>query len=188
MVSLVENQTVQGELLTHKEQLRQQVELTVNRTPAIDVHTHVHPPAFNGLFLSGIDDLLTYHYLIAETLRSSDLSHADFWRMTKAQRADFVWKTLFVESTPLSEAARGIVSILAAFNLDTRAPNLDDVPEFFRLGFEGAVQFFQSRNQMILQFLRGADVNRRGNHVVARLPHVDVIVGMNRVVRSDRLP
>ena len=62
MGSLVENQTVLGELLTNKEQLRQQVELTVNRTPAIDVHTNVNPPAFNGLFLSGIDDLLTYHY------------------------------------------------------------------------------------------------------------------------------
>src|SRR5690242_1742167 len=131
MVSLVETQTVQGELLTDKEQLRQEVELTVNRTPAIDVHTHVHPPAFNGLFLSGIDDLLTYHYLIAETMRSSNLSHADFWRLTKTQRADFVWKTLFVESTPLSEAARGIVSILNAFNLDTRAPNLDDARAFF---------------------------------------------------------
>jgi hypothetical protein len=51
--------------------------------------------------------------------------------MTKAQRADVVWKTLFVESTPLSEAARGIVSILAAFNLDTRAPNLDEARAFF---------------------------------------------------------
>ena len=61
-----------------------------------------------------------------------------------------------------------------------RAPNLHDVPKFFRLGFQGTMQFFQSRNQMVLQFLRGADVNRRGNHVVARLPHVDVIVGMNR--------
>ena len=131
MVSLVENQTVQGELLTDKEKLRERVEYAVNSTPAIDVHTHVHPPEFNGLFLSGIDDLLTYHYLIAETLRSSDLSHAAFWRLTKTERADFVWKTLFVESTPLSEAARGIVTILNAFNLDTRAPNLDEARAFF---------------------------------------------------------
>jgi hypothetical protein len=131
MVTLVENQTVQGELLTDKEQLGRQVEITVNRTPAIDVHTHVHPPAFNGLFLSGIDDLLTYHYLIAETMRSANLSHTDFWRLTKTQRADVVWKTLFVESTPLSEAARGIVSILKAFDLDTRAPNLDEARAFF---------------------------------------------------------
>ena len=152
MVSLVENQTVQGELLTDKEQLRQEVELTVNRTPAIDVHTHVHPPAFNGIFLSGIDDLLTYHYLIAETLRSSDLSHADFWRLTKAQRADLVWQTLFVESTPLSEAARGIVSILAAFSLDTRAPNLDEAREFF------ASQDVESHIDRILEMACVSDV------------------------------
>jgi hypothetical protein len=74
MISLVENQVLQSELLTDKEKLRQQVELAVYRTPAIDVHTHVHPPEFDGLYLSGIDDLLTYHYLIAETLRSSDLT------------------------------------------------------------------------------------------------------------------
>jgi len=131
MISLVENQAVQAELLTDKGKLRQQVDLAVNKTLAIDVHTHVHPPAFKGLFLSGIDDLLTYHYLIAETLRSSDLSHACFWRMSKSERADFVWKTLFVESTPLSEAARGIVTILNAFSLDTRAPNLDEARAFF---------------------------------------------------------
>ena len=131
MISLVENQAVQSELLTDKEKLRQQVELAVYRTPAIDVHTHVHPPEFNGLYLSGIDDLLTYHYLIAETLRSSDLTHACFWRMSKSERADFVWKTLFVDSTPLSEAARGIITILSAFNLDTRAPNLDEARAFF---------------------------------------------------------
>jgi hypothetical protein len=131
MISLVENQAVLGELLNDREKLRQQVHLAVNQTSAIDIHTHVHPPAFAGLFLSGIDDLLTYHYLIAETLRSSDLSHACFWRMSKTERADFVWKTLFVESTPLSEAARGIITILKAFDLDTRAPNLDEARAFF---------------------------------------------------------
>ena len=131
MISLVENQTVQAELLTDKEKLRLQVELAVNKTPAIDVHTHVYPPAFNGLFLSGIDDLLTYHYLIAETLRSSDLSHACFWKMSKVERADLVWQTLFVDSTPLSEAARGIVTILDSFDLDTRSPNLDEARAFF---------------------------------------------------------
>jgi hypothetical protein len=131
MISLVENQAVQAELLTDKAKLRQQVELAVSKTPAIDVHTHVLPPEFKGLFLSGIDDLLTYHYLIAETFRSTDVTHACFWRMTKSERADFVWKTLFVENTPLSESARGIVTILTAFNLDSRAPNLDEARAFF---------------------------------------------------------
>jgi hypothetical protein len=131
MISLVENQAVQAELLTDKERLRQHVDLAVHKTPAIDVHTHVHPPEFKSLFLSGIDDLLTYHYLIAETLRSTDLTHATFWRMSKVERADFIWKTLFVDNTPLSEAARGIVSVLNAFKLDTRAPNLDEARAFF---------------------------------------------------------
>ena len=131
MISLVENQAVQAELLTDKAKLWQQVELAVSKTPAIDVHTHVLPPEFKGLFLSGIDELLTYHYLIAETFRSTDLTPACFWRMTKPERADLVWKTLFVENTPLSEAARGIVSILNAFDLDTRAPNLDQARAFF---------------------------------------------------------
>src|SRR4051794_38411135 len=138
MISLVENQSAQAELLTDKEKLRHHVELAVNKTPAIDVHTHVYPPAFNGLFLSGIDDLLTYHYLIAETLRSSDLSHACFWKMSKVERADFVWKTLFVDSTPLSEAARGIVTILNSFDLDTRAPDLDEARAFFEAQDESA--------------------------------------------------
>jgi hypothetical protein len=131
MISLVENQAVQAELLIDKEKLRRQVESAVTKTPAIDIHTHVHPPVFGSLFLSGIDELLTYHYLIAETLRASDLSHACFWRMSKTERADFVWKTLFVDSTPLSEAARGIITILKAFDLDTRAENLNEARDFF---------------------------------------------------------
>jgi hypothetical protein len=131
MISLVENQAVQAELLTDKTKLRQHVEHAVNKTPTIDVHTHIHPHEFNGLFLSGIDDLLTYHYLIAEALRSTTISHSTFWRMSKSERADFIWQTMFVDNTPLSEAARGIVSILAAFGLDTRAENLNEARAFF---------------------------------------------------------
>ena len=37
-----------------------------------------------------------------------------------------------------------------------------------------------------LELLGGADVDRRWDHVVARLPHVDVIVRVNRVARADR--
>ena len=37
-----------------------------------------------------------------------------------------------------------------------------------------------------LQLFGRADVNRRRNDVVARLPHVDVIVRVNRLARADR--
>jgi hypothetical protein len=131
MISLVKNQAGQAELLTDKDKLRQHVALVVNNTLAADIHTHVYPPEFRSLYLSGIDDLLNYHYLIAETFRSSDIPHASFWRLSKSERADLIWKTLFVENTPLSEAARGIITILNAFNLDTRALNLAEARAFF---------------------------------------------------------
>ena len=132
MIRLMEDRVAQAELLTDRAELRRQVELVVRTTPVIDIHTHVFPPEFDGMFLYGIDDLVTYHYLIAETFRSTDVSHARFWGMTKAERADLVWQTLFVENTPLSEAACGIVSVLGAFGLDPRAPDLEEARAFFR--------------------------------------------------------
>ena len=131
MITLVESQTTQGDQLTDRIQLRQVIENLVAKIPAIDIHTHVHPPEFKALYLSGIDDLLTYHYLIAETFRSTDVSYADFWQRSKAERANLVWKTLFVDNSPLSEAARGIITILSAFGLDTRANTLAEARAFF---------------------------------------------------------
>src|SRR5262249_36327737 len=120
------------ELLTDSESLEREVRNVVATTRVVDVHTHVFPPEFGAMCLSGIDDLLTYHYLIAETFRSSKISYACFWKMNKAERADTVWQTLFVDNTPLSEAARGIVSILEALGLNSHAASLDEARSFFR--------------------------------------------------------
>jgi len=38
----------------------------VDAVEAIDVHTHVLPPTHGSLLLYGIDELLCYHYLVAE--------------------------------------------------------------------------------------------------------------------------
>lgn len=119
-------------LLTDANELRREVESLVMTTPVVDVHTHILPPEFGAMCLSGIDDLLNYHYLIAEVFRSANISYACFWKMNKAERADMVWQSLFVDNTPLSEATRGIVSILEALGLDPRAQSLDEVRAFFR--------------------------------------------------------
>src|SRR5213596_4168183 len=58
--------------------------------------------------------------------------------------------------------------------------DLDDLPKLLRFGFDRGMQFFQSRNETVFQLLRCADMDRRRNHVVARLSHVDVIVRMDR--------
>ena len=137
MVTSTESRTKFADLLTDSEELRARVEIVVNSMPVMDVHTHLFPSQFNELCLYGIDELLTYHYLTAETLRSARISHDDFWALSKINQADLVWQTLFVEDSPASEAARGIVTVLDAFGLDTRAENLSEARAFFnsrRLG------------------------------------------------------
>jgi hypothetical protein len=123
--------STESQLLTDTTELRAQVELIVNSTPVADVHTHLFPTEFNEMCLSGIDELLTYHYLTAEMFRSAKISFEQFWRLPKTDKADLVWKTLFVENTPTSEAARGIISVLDTFDLDTRADNLKEARAFF---------------------------------------------------------
>jgi len=131
MVTSTESRTKFADLLTDSEELRARVEIVVNSMPVMDVHTHLFPSQFNELCLYGIDELLTYHYLTAETLRSARISHDHFWALSKTDQADLVWQTLFVENSPASEAARGIVTVLDAFGLDTRAENLSEARAFF---------------------------------------------------------
>src|SRR6267378_682110 len=113
-------------------QLRREVTEVVKTTPVIDVHTHLLAPQFGELSLFGIDELLTYHYLIVETFRSNEVKPEQFWRMNTTEQADLVWKVLFVENTPLSEATRGVVTVLDALGLDPGAADLSEARTFFR--------------------------------------------------------
>jgi hypothetical protein len=82
--------------------------------------------------LWGIDELLTYHYLIGESIRASRIDYDDFWAMPKPEQADFIWRTLFVERAPLSEACRGVLTVLHRLGLDTAAKDLAGHRDFFR--------------------------------------------------------
>lgn len=113
------------------EQLRREVFDVVSNAPVFDLHTHLFAPEFGALNLYGIDELLNYHYLIAEFFRYSNLTPEDFWKLEKTKQSDLIWRTLFVENTPLSEATRGVVSVLNTLGLDTRAADLREAREFF---------------------------------------------------------
>lgn len=96
------------------------------------MHTHLFPPQFSSLSVWGIDELLTYHYLLAEFFRSSEITPEEFYALDRQQQADLVWQTLFVSMPPVSEAAAGVVGVLTALGLDPRAPDLREAREFFR--------------------------------------------------------
>jgi hypothetical protein len=101
-------------------------------TQFIDLHTHLFAPGFGKLELWGIDHLLTYHYLEAELFRSSALRPEQYWALTTPQRAGLIWKTLFVENAPISEATRGVIAVLHELGLDTSERTLEPYRDFFR--------------------------------------------------------
>lgn len=112
--------------------LRERVARLVAETPVFDIHTHLYAPAFGPLLLWGIDELLTYHYLVAEVLRfQRTLPYALFHALPKTEQADLIWRTLFVERSPLSEACRGVVTTLHRLGFDPRKADLPALRRHF---------------------------------------------------------
>lgn len=99
--------------------------------PAIDVHTHLYMPSLGPIGLWGIDRLVTYHYLEAELFRSSSITADEYRALSEREKADAIWRALFVENAPVSEATRGVVAVLDAFGLPTSSPDLREAREFF---------------------------------------------------------
>src|SRR5437773_3889690 len=106
----------------HSEQhdIAVRVEKIAAQTRIIDVHTHLYDPVFGELLLWGIDDLLVYHYLVAEMFRYSDLPYEKFWGLSKIEQAEAIWNALFLEHSPISEACRGVLTTLNALGLDVK--------------------------------------------------------------------
>jgi hypothetical protein len=107
------------------------VERVAAATPVVDIHTHLYDPAFGGLSLWGIDELLVYHYLVAEAFRHAPISYDEFWALSKSQQADLIWQWLFVEHTPISEACRGVLTTLHRLGLDVKERDLPAIRQMF---------------------------------------------------------
>ncbi len=107
------------------------VNQAVNAIQITDIHTHLYSECFGGLLLYGIDELLTYHYLVSEAMRHINMDYDSFFSMGKAQQAECVWDTLFVNNTPLSEPARSIITIFNRLGLDVNIKNLNYYREYF---------------------------------------------------------
>lgn len=108
-----------------------QIEQIVMSTPVVDVHTHLYDPVFKGLLLWGIDDLLVYHYLIAEVFRYWTGPYEKFWSLSKNAQAEIIWQELFLEHSPISEACRGVLTTLHLLGLDTRKRDLPALRKWF---------------------------------------------------------
>jgi hypothetical protein len=130
--------------------LRSTVTECINKTPVLDVHTHIYEEAFGDLLLRGPEALITYHYLQAETNRVlEDMTPAQWMALTTPQQARVVWQKLFVDRSPISEAARGVVTAWSRLGV----PSVRD--------FDGVLQRFAglSAGQMIDLIFKTANVS-----------------------------
>ena len=102
------------------------VRKAVAETAVTDVHTHLFPPSHGDLLLWGADEILTYHYLVAElfTVAPRELTFEKFWSLPKAAQADLVWEHVFLKHGALSEAARGVLTTFSALGLDVGGRDL----------------------------------------------------------------
>jgi len=112
--------------------LAEQVTKIVDETPIADIHTHIYSEAFGDLLLWGIDELLTYHYLVAELFRyKPDLDYEDYWNIPKQKQAELIWDEIFVKNSPISESARGVVTVLNELGLDVSGKDLNKIRRYF---------------------------------------------------------
>src|SRR6185503_17074009 len=111
--------------------LARRVERIVASTPVYDIHTHLYDPSFKQLLLWGIDDLLVYHYLVAEAFRYLELPYDKFWALSRAHQADLIWDALFVKHSPISEACQGVLTTLQLLGLDVRKRDLPALRRWF---------------------------------------------------------
>src|SRR5947209_2560463 len=123
--------TDQSTLPLTDDQIEKVVGEELQKTPFIDIHTHLFMPSLGKLGLWGIDELITYHYLEAELFRFSPIKPDQYWTLSKREQADLIWRTLFQENTPVSEATRGVIAVMNAFGLNTRAKDLTEARQFF---------------------------------------------------------
>ena len=115
----------------------------------IDLHTHLLPPSHGALCLWGIDEMLTYHYLVSEYFMTAPatISPEGFFAMNKKKQADLIWGSLFIQRSPISEATRGILTTLQALGLQSEIDNrdLDAIRRFYdgfrEEGLEGVEKF-----------------------------------------------
>jgi len=112
--------------------IRRVVDQVVKTTPVFDIHTHLYDPAFRSLLLWGIDELLVYHYLVAEVFRYLDGSYDEFWQLPKSRQAEVIWDQLFVRHSPVSEACRGVITTLNLLGVDVRRRDLPSLRRWFQ--------------------------------------------------------
>ncbi len=118
--------------------VRDAIWTAAHTTPAVDVRIFADAPEAESPALSGIDALLTTPEILAEFFRRRALNlclpgldrrcspemDGSILSLAPAELADIIWLQLFVDHSPVSEAARIVLTTLGMFGLDVSSGDL----------------------------------------------------------------
>lgn len=106
--------------LTNRDDIEAAVCKALGTCDVIDIHTHLYAPEFGELILWGIDEMLRFHYIVAEFFRvaGGEIDYDRFWSLPETKQADLIWDHLFVRRSPISESCRGVITCLQGLGLD----------------------------------------------------------------------
>ena len=119
----------------------------LNDCKVIDLHSHLFPFDHCELCLFGIDNLLTYHYLISELFMVwNELSPQAFYSLDKKEQVKIIWNQLFILRSPISEACRGVLTTCKKLGLKNyvKDRNLEGIQNYFsRIKFDNINQYIE---------------------------------------------
>ena len=107
--------------------LKETITEIINETEIFDIHTHLFPAEFKKYHLSGISEVLNYHYLIAELFTTTNINVKKFYKLTNKEKANIIWEELFQKRTPISEACKGVLTILSQLSIDYMSKSFDEI-------------------------------------------------------------
>ena len=111
--------------------MREWVHACVQDAPVFDMHSHLFAPCFGELLRTSLDETITYHYLVEETVLQTGMSPAAYWAMEKPRQAELIWKTLFVDRMPVSESCRTMLAMFARDGLDLNRTDYDYYRDYY---------------------------------------------------------
>ncbi len=125
------------------EEARHLIWAAAHETPAVDLRVFFPAPALSAAARSGLDGLLTSPALLEEFFRrrvrpgqkgageSAEEREAYRKSLAPGELADLVWRRVFLDHAPLSEAARTVLTTLGLFGLDVGTGDLRDLQAKF---------------------------------------------------------
>ena len=122
------------------EAMRKAVWAAAHETPAVELRVRLSPADTQDSGLSGFDALLTSPVVLDEFFRrrarlcpaAEGMAEKDrLLALAPAELADLVWRRLFLDRQPLSEATRIVLTTLGLFGIDLSSRDLGKIRERF---------------------------------------------------------